>query len=193
MTGLTEQQVQENRRKYGENILTPPEKEPVWKQFLEKFKDPLIVILLVAGVLSVGISCYEYFGLHDGLTVFFEPVGIFIAIFLATGLAFLFEYKADKEFSLLNKVSDEEPVKVIRCVGGTSSVMQIARREVVVGDVVMIGTGDEVPADGTLVESTRLDIDESTLTGEPICHKSVDPSNFDADATFPTNAVMRGT
>lgn len=193
MTGLTEQQVQENRRKYGENILTPPEKEPVWKQFLEKFKDPLIVILLVAGVLSVGISCYEYFGLHDGLTVFFEPVGIFIAIFLATGLAFLFEYKADKEFSLLNKVSDEEPVKVIRCVGGTSSVMQIARREVVVDDVVMIGTGDEVPADGTLVDSTRLDIDESTLTGEPICHKSVDPSNFDADATFPTNAVMRGT
>ena len=191
--GLTEQEVQESRRKYGENILTPPEKEPVWKQFLKKFSNPLIIILLVAGVLSVGISCYEYYGLHEGPMVFFEPVGIFVAIFLATGLAFLFEYKADKEFSLLNKVGDEEPVKVMRSIGGKQMVMQVARREVVVGDVVMIGAGDEVPADGTLVESTRLDIDESTLTGEPLCHKSVDPAHFDPDATFPTNSVMRGT
>lgn len=191
--GLTASEVEQSRAKYGENILTPPEREPLWLRLLEKFSDPLIVILLVAGVLSIGISCYEFFSLHEGLRVFFEPVGIFIAIILATGLAFLFEYKADKEFALLNKVNDEEPVKVIRRTQDSSAVMQVARREVVVGDVVLIATGDEVPADGRLVEATRLDIDESTLTGEPICHKSVSPDHFDQDATFPTNAVMRGT
>ena len=105
--GLTEAQVQENRAKYGVNILTPPEKDPLWKQFLEKFTDPLIIILLIAGFLSVGISCYEYFGLGKSWETFFEPVGIFVAILLATGIAFIFELKADKQFSILNKVNEE--------------------------------------------------------------------------------------
>lgn len=107
-TGLTDAQVLESRSKHGANILTPPEKEPLWKQFLEKFGDPLIIILLIAGVLSIGISCYEFWGLHEGAETFFEPVGIFVAILLATGIAFIFELKADKQFSVLNQVNDDE-------------------------------------------------------------------------------------
>lgn len=102
--GLTDKEVLESRKKYGINKLTPPEKDPLWKQFLGKFEDPLIIILMIAGALSVGISFYEYFGLHEGFAVFFEPIGIFVAILLATGLAFYFELKADKEFAILNQV-----------------------------------------------------------------------------------------
>lgn len=188
-TGLTEAEVAESRGKYGVNILTPPEKEPLWRQFLKKFGDPLIIILMIAGVLSVGISCYEYWGLGQGAGVFFEPVGIFIAILLATGLAFVFELKADKEFALLNQVNDDEPVQVIR--GG--NIVQIAKKDVVVGDIVILNTGEEVPADGELLEAVMLNIDESTLTGEPICHKTTDQAQFDKDATFPSNHAMRGT
>ena len=188
-TGLTAAQVAESRAKYGENVLTPPAKEPLWRQFLDKFRDPLIIILLIAGVLSIVISCYEYFCMDDGLTVFFEPVGIFVAIMLATGLAFYFEYQADKEFAILNKVNDDEPVKVIRDANTT----QIPRRDVVVGDIVLINTGEEIPADGELIEATLLHVDESTLTGEPICTKTTIESEFDADATFPSNHVMKGT
>lgn len=112
--GLSDAQVLESRRLHGDNLLTPPQKTPWWRQLLEKFRDPLIIILLVAGVLSMAISCYEYFGLGKDGTVFFEPVGIFIAIILATGLGFYFEYRANKEFDLLNQVNDEEPVQVIR-------------------------------------------------------------------------------
>ena len=188
-TGLTAAQVAESRAKYGENVLTPPAKEPLWRQFLDKFSDPLIIILLIAGVLSILISCYEYFGLGDGLTVFFEPVGIFVAIMLATGLAFYFEYQADKEFAILNQVNDDEPVEVIR----NANTTQIPRRDVVVGDIVLINTGEEIPADGELIEATLLHVDESTLTGEPICTKTTIESEFDADATFPSNHVMKGT
>lgn len=188
-TGLTEAEVAESRGKYGVNILTPPEKEPLWRQFLKKFGDPLIIILMIAGVLSVGISCYEYWGLGQGAGVFFEPVGIFIAILLATGLAFVFELKADKEFALLNQVNDDEPVQVIR--GG--NIVQIAKKDVVVGDIVILNTGEEVPADGELLEAVMLNIDESTLTGEPICHKTTDQTQFDKEATFPSNHAMRGT
>ena len=187
--GLTDREVSESRRKYGENILTPPAKKSLFIQFLEKFKDPLILILLVAGALSVVISLYEYFGLREGSGVFFEPTGIFIAIILATGLSFYFENKADKEFALLNQVSDEEPVTVIR----NGEPTQVQRREVVVDDIVIINTGEEIPADGELLESVLLNVDESTLTGEPLCHKSVVEADFDADATFPSNHVMRGT
>ena len=188
-TGLTAAQVAESRAKYGENVLTPPAKEPLWRQFLDKFRDPLIIILLIAGVLSIVISCYEYFCMDDGMTVFFEPVGIFVAIMLATGLAFYFEYQADKEFTILNKVNDDEPVEVIRDANTT----QIPRRDVVVGDIVLINTGEEIPADGELIEATLLHVDESTLTGEPICTKTTIESEFDADATFPSNHVMKGT
>ncbi|MDE6267225.1 MAG: calcium-translocating P-type ATPase, PMCA-type [Muribaculaceae bacterium] len=187
--GLTDTEVTDNRRKFGVNILTPPEKESLFKRFLEKFGDPLIIILLIAGVLSIGISCYEYFGLNQGAGVFFEPIGIFIAILLATGLAFFFELKADREFALLNQVNDDEPVQVIR----NGNAIQIPKKDVVVGDIVILNTGEEVPADGELLEAVSLNIDESTLTGEPICHKTTDPEQFDSEATFPSNHAMRGT
>ena len=187
--GLSEAQVAESRRSHGANVMSPPPKDPLWKQFLEKFEDPLIIILLIAGALSIGISCYEYWGLGEGAGVFFEPIGIFIAILLATGLAFYFELRADKEFSLLNQVNDDEPVTVIR--GG--DVMQVARKEIVVGDIVILNTGEEIPADGTLLESSSLSVDESTLTGEPLCSKTTVEADFDPDATFPSNHVMKGT
>ena len=187
--GLSDRQGAESRRLYGTNVLTPVEKEPLWKRFLEKFADPLIVILLVAGLMSVGISFYEFFGLGADLSVFFEPVGIFMAVFLATTLAFIFEYKADREFSLLSQADDEQPVKVVR----NGHVCQVAKRDVVVGDTVMVQTGDEIPADGTLLDATTLSVDESTLTGEPVCTKTADPAQFDAQATFPSNELLRGT
>lgn len=189
INGLNDQEVLASRQKYGENLLTPPAKEPMWKRFITKFEDPLIIILLVAGILSIAISFYEYYGLHEGTEVFFEPVGIFIAILLATGMAFFFEEKANKAFSVLNQVNDEEPVEVIR----NGNTTQITKREVVVGDVVRLNTGSEVPADGTLLQAISLNIDESSLTGEPICHKSTHEADFDKDATFPTNYVLRGT
>ncbi len=189
-SGLTDTEVESSREKHGANILTPVEKEPLWKKFLEKFTDPLIVILLIAGTLSIGISCYEYFALPGhGATVFFEPMGIFIAILLATGMSFIFEMKADKEFSLLNQVNDNEPVQVIRNGEHTS----IPRKDVVVGDIVVFNTGDEIAADGELLAATQLKIDESTLTGEPICEKTTEKGHFDANATFPSNHVMKGT
>ena len=188
-TGLTEEQVLLNRQQYGVNLLTPPEKEPLWKKFLGKFSDPLIVILLVAGILSIGISFYEYYGLRQDASVFFEPVGIFIAILLATGLAFIFEVKADREFAILNQVNDDEPVQVIR--DGHSQM--VPKRDIVVDDIVILTTGSEIPADGELLEATQLQIDESTLTGEPICRKSTREEEQDKDATFPTNHAMRGT
>ncbi|WP_304510820.1 calcium-translocating P-type ATPase, PMCA-type [Duncaniella muris] len=188
-TGLTDAEVSASRLNNGINILTPPAKKPLWKRFLEKFRDPLIIILMIAGVLSICISCYEFWGLGEGSGVFFEPCGIFIAILLATGLAFFFEQKADKEFALLNQINDDEPVQVIR----NGCVTQVTRQDVVVGDIVILNTGEEVPADGELLEAVSLNIDESTLTGEPICHKTTDPARFDKDATFPGNHAMRGT
>ena len=187
--GLTKEEVLESRLRYGANVFSEPEKVPLWIRFLQKFKDPLIIILLVAGVWSVSISFYEYFVLREDTTVFFEPVGIFIAILLATGLAFLFEVKADREFAILNQVNDEEPVVVIR----EGRRLQIPKCDVVVGDIVLINTGDEIPADGLLLEAVSMNVDESTLTGEPVCYKSVADQDFDPEATFPTNQVLRGT
>ena len=188
-TGLTDAQVLESRKKHGANILTPPEKEPLWKQYLEKFEDPLIIILLVAGALSIGISCYEFFGLEHTWTVFFEPIGIFIAILLATGLAFYFELNANKAFNLLNQVNDDEPVKVIR----NGNAIEIPKKDVVVGDIVILSTGDEIPTDGVLLEATLLSVDESSLTGEPVCVKTTIEADFDSEATYPSNHVLRGT
>ena len=188
-TGLTDREVAESRAAHGANILTPPQKESLFMRFLEKFQDPLIIILLIAGALSIGISCYEYWGLDKDAGVFFEPIGIFIAILLATGLGFIFELKADKEFALLNQVNDDEPVQVIR----NGNAMQVPKKDVVVGDIVILNTGEEVPADGELLEAVALSIDESTLTGEPVCAKTTDPARFDPDHTFPDNHAMRGT
>ncbi len=187
--GLSSEEVSESRVKYGVNVLTPPEKESLFMKFLGKFKDPLIIVLLIAGVLSIGISFYEYYGLNEGPTVFFEPVGIFMAILLATGLAFIFEVKADREFAILNQVNDDEPVYVIR----DGNAVRIPKKDVVVGDIVMLNTGEEIPADGELLEAVSMNVDESTLTGEPVCHKTIDPEQFDPDATFPSNEAMRGT
>lgn len=188
-TGLSAQEVEASRKEHGENVLTPPAKKPIWLQFLDKFKDPLIIILILAGVLSIGISFYEYLGLGHGATVFFEPGGIFVAILLATGLSFYFEYQADKEFAILNQVNDDEPVEVIR----QSNITEVPRRNIVVGDIVVLNTGEEVPADGELLESIQLSVDESSLTGEPMCPKTTDESLFDKDATFASNHVMKGT
>lgn len=188
-TGLSAQEVEASRKEHGENVLTPPAKKPIWLQFLDKFKDPLIIILILAGVLSIGISFYEYLGLGHGAAVFFEPGGIFVAILLATGLSFFFEYQADKEFAILNQVNDDEPVEVIR----QSNITEVPRRNIVVGDIVVLNTGEEVPADGELLESIQLSVDESSLTGEPMCPKTTDESLFDKDATFASNHVMKGT
>ncbi|MDO4932681.1 MAG: cation-translocating P-type ATPase [Prevotellaceae bacterium] len=187
--GLTDKEVVESRIKHGSNILTPKQKEPLWLLYLKKYKDPLIIILLIAGMLSIGISCYEYYWLNAGGAIFFEPVGIFVAILLATGLSFVFETLADKEFSILNHVNDEEPVQVIR----NGHTVGIPQKDVVVGDILLIETGEEVPADAELLEAVTLKVDESTLTGEPICDKSADEADYDKEATFPTNHVMRGT
>ena len=187
--GLTAEEVARSRADNGANILTPPEKDSLWLKFLRKFSDPLVIILLVAGLLSICISCYEYWGLHEGPGVFFEPLGIIIAIILATGLSFYFELKADREFAILNKVNDDEPVQAIR----DGHPVQIPKKDVVVGDIVVLNTGNDIPADGQLLEAVSLNVDESTLTGEPICHKTVDPEQFDPDATFPSDKVLRGT
>lgn len=187
--GLTADEVIESRRKYGTNVFTPPRKEPQYKQFLRKFQDPLIIVLMIAGVLSVGISCYEYHSLNASGAVFFEPAGIFVAILLATGLAFYFEALAAREFSLLNEVNDDEPVQAIR----NGSAVSIPRRDVVVGDIIVLETGNEIPADAELLDAVMLQVDESILTGEPICHKSTDVTEGDDESTFPANHVMRGT
>ena len=187
--GLTDAEVLESRKKNGVNILTPPEKESLWSKFMEKFEDPLIRILLVAGLLSVGIAGYEFWGLGHSWTAFFEPIGIFVAILLATGLSFYFELIADKEFSILNQVNDDEPVKVIR----NGFTIEVPKKDIVVGDIVILSTGDEIPADAELLEAVTLQVDESTLTGEPVCSKTTDKGAFDKEATFPSNHVMRGT
>lgn len=188
LKGLTNQQVIESREKHGVNILTPPPKPSLWVKFFENFKDPMIRILLVALALSMGIAIYEICTGH-GLDALFEPIGIFVAIMLATGIGFVLEVNANKKFEILNQVNDDVAVKVIR----DGVITQVPRKDIVVGDIVILGTGDEVPADGVLVDSVALSINESTLTGEPLIKKSHLPEEFKDDVTYPTNHVMRGT
>lgn len=187
--GLSEQQVLENRTRYGINILTPPEKEPLWKQFLEKFSDPIIKILLVALLLSVGVAFYQFFTGTEPASVFLEPAGILAAILLATCVGFAFEVSANKKFEILNQVNDDTMVQVIR--GG--NICELPRRDVVVGDIVILNTGEEVPADGVLLEAVSLQVNESTLTGEPLIGKTTDEEEFKKDATYPSNHVLKGT
>ena len=189
LRGLTAAEVETSRKTHGANLLTPPEKASLWSQFVEKFNDPLIKILLVALVLSIGISCYEVMALGEPATVFLEPLGIFIAITLATLVGFLVDVNANKKFELLNKVNDEVKVKVLR----DGKVCNIVRQQLVVGDVVMLDTGEEVPADGELINSSMLSINESTLTGEPMVRKSHRKEDAEREATYPTNEVFRGT
>ena len=188
--GLTAAEVEESRKKYGDNTLTPPEKEPIWKKFVEKFGDPIIIILLVAMVLSFGVACYNYFGTDDkSLSHFLEPLGVFLAVILATGVAFYFELKGEKEFEILNQVSEDIYYKVLR----DGEIGKVLKADLVVEDIVLLDTGEQVPADGTLVESISLQIDESPLTGEPLVQKSTHPEDFDPEATYHTNEVFRGT
>lgn len=188
--GLTSQEVEEQRRLYGANILTPPEKTPLWIRFLEKFKDPIIIILLVALVLAFAISCFHCFGPEqEGFSAFLEPIGIFVAVLLATVIGFAFEVKAANAFDRLNTVNDDIPVTVKRDGG----VHQVARKDIVVGDIVILNTGDEVPADGEIIEANSLQINESTLTGEPVISKTTIEEEFDPEATYPSNMAMRST
>ena len=181
LNGLSDKQVQESRETYGWNLLTPPKRPSMWKLYLEKFNDPVIRILLVAAFFSFVISVIE--------GEYAETIGIFFAIFLATGIGFYFEYDANKKFDLLNAVGEETPVTVKR----NGKIQEIPRKEVVVGDIVILNTGEEVPADGTLLEAISLQINESTLTGELMVNKTTDEASFDEEATYPSNEVMRGT
>lgn len=187
--GLTDAEVLESRQKHGANTLTPPEKESLWKQFLEKFQDPIIRILLVALLMSLSVSIYHYAtGEADG-SVFLEPVGILVAVLLATMVGFAFELSANKKFDILNQVNDDTLVKVIR----NGNVCEIFKKEVVVGDIIILETGEEVPADGHLLEAVSLQINESTLTGEPVIKKTTVEADFKKDATYPSNEAMKGT
>ena len=187
--GLSARQVEESRAKHGFNVLTPPQKESVFHQFICKFKDPIIQILLIALALSVGVAVYQYITTANGVGVLFEPMGIFVAIMLATCVGFVFELNANKKFDILNQVNDEENVKVIR----DGNITLIQRRDIVVGDIVVIETGDEVPADGVLLDAFSLQLNESDLTGEPMARKTTDEKEFDDEATYPSNWVMRGS
>ena len=179
--GLTDQEVLQNRQKYGMNLLTPPKRPSIWKLYLEKFQDPVIKVLLVAAAFSLLISVIE--------SEYAETIGIFFAIFLATGIGFYFEYDANKKFDLLNAVGEETPVMVIR----NGKVHEIPKKDIVVGDVVILNTGDEIPADGVLLEAVSLQVNESSLTGELMVNKTTDEAHFDEEATYPSNSVMRGT
>lgn len=180
-SGLTKEEVKESRKKFGENILTPPPRTPLWKLFLEKFKDPIIRILLVAAVLSLIISI-----MHNEYA---ETIGIFVAIFLATGVGFWFEMDANKKFDILNQVNDDILIKVLR----DGNIHEVAKRDIVVGDIIVLETGEEVPADGELLEAISLQVNESTLTGEPVIDKTTEPADFDPEATYPSNHILRGT
>ena len=188
-TGLTEAEVLKSREKYGENVLTPPARTPMWKLFLEKFSDPIIRILLVALLLSIAVSVYHVATGEAGASALFEPAGIALAILLATVVGFLFEMSAAKKFDILNQVNDDLPVKVVR--GG--HIVEIPKREVVVGDIVMLNAGDEIPADGILLSAVSVQVNESSLTGEPMATKTTVEADFDKDATYPSNAVMNGS
>ncbi|MDE6045887.1 MAG: haloacid dehalogenase, partial [Alistipes sp.] len=179
--GLSPAQVAESRRLHGENVIAPPREESPWKLLAEKFRDPIIKVLLVAAVLSLAIGCVQ----HD----FTESAGILCAIVLATCVGFIFEWDARQRFRRLNKVNDDIPVKAMR--GG--AMHAIPRRDVVVGDLLVIECGETVPADGELVEAVSLKVDESSLTGEPEADKTVDEAAFDPEATYPSNRVLRGT
>ena len=180
-SGLSASEVIDSRIKFGDNLITPPQKVSAWRLFFEKFDDPIIRILLIAAAIAILV------GMLEGH--YAEGVGIVIAVFLATFLSFLNEHKAGKEFSLLNKANDEVEVKVIR----EGKVSTIGRKEVVVGDVVILDVGDEVPADGELLESINLQMNESTLTGELVCGKTSNKSAIDSNATYPPYMVLRGT
>ena len=176
--GLTDEQVKQSREQYGKNVLTPPQRTSLWKLYLDKYRDPIIQILLVAAFVSLILAFIE--------KNFMETIGIFVAVFLATTVGFYFERDAAKKFNLLTALSEEQPVKVRR----NGKVMEIPRHDVVVGDVVLVEVGDEVPADGELIVCNDLQINESALTGEPVAEKSLEGGG---DGAYPRNVILRST
>ena len=178
--GLTDDEVRKSREKYGVNLLTPPKRPSLWKLYLEKFEDPVVRVLLVAALFSLIISIVE--------NEYAETIGIIAAILLATGIGFFFEYDANKKFDLLNAVNEETLVKVIR----NGRVQEIPRKDVVVGDIIVLETGEEIPADGELLEAISLQVNESNLTDEPVINKTT-VADFDEEATYASNRVLRGT
>ena len=176
--GLTDEQVKQSREQHGENVLTPPQRTSLWKLYLDKYRDPIIQILLVAAFVSLILAFIE--------KNFMETIGIFVAVFLATTVGFYFERDAAKKFNLLTALSEEQPVKVRR----NGKVMEIPRHDVVVGDVVLVEVGDEVPADGELIVCNDLQMNESTLTGEPVTEKSLEGGG---DGAYPRNVILRST
>ena len=179
--GLTDEEVLKSRLEHGVNLLTPPKRPSLWKLYLEKFEDPVVRVLLVAAFFSLVISVIE--------NEYAETIGIIAAILLATGIGFYFEYDAGKKFDLLNAVNEETLVKVIR----NGHVQEIPRKDVVVGDIIVLETGEEVPADGELVEAISLQVNESNLTGEPVVAKTILEADFDDEATYASNRILRGT
>ncbi len=176
--GLTDEQVRQSREQHGKNVLTPPQRTSLWKLYLDKYRDPIIQILLVAAFVSLILAFIE--------KNFMETIGIFVAVFLATTVGFYFERDAAKKFNLLTALSEEQPVKVRR----NDKVMEIPRHDVVVGDVVLVEVGDEVPADGELIVCNDLQINESALTGEPVAEKSLEGGG---DGAYPRNVILRST
>lgn len=187
LVGLSDAQVIESRRLHGSNLLTPPKRDSLWKVFLENFKDPMIRILLMAVVLSAGISVVMYFS--EGELELAETIGIAVAILLATGVSTWFVNDANRKFDILNQVNDDTLVRVMR----NGNVSEIPKKDIVVGDIVILEQGEEIPADGMLLEAISLQVNESTLTGEPVTDKTTDPADFDQAATYPSNEVLRGT
>lgn len=187
--GLSKEEVLASRTQYGSNLLTPPKRESLWRKFVGKFTDPLIVILIVALVLSLGVAIYHYTSGQEGVEAFLEPLGVFISMILATGVAFYFEMKSEREFEILNQVNEEVFYKVYR----EGTLHQILKGDLVVGDIVILETGEEVPADALLLECISLQVNESSLTGEPLVSKSVLPKEVDHEATYPPNHIYRGT
>ena len=179
----------------GKNIIPPPEKESLWKLYFEKFKDPIIIVLLVVFFFSILVAVYEIICMGKGWDILIEPSGVLTALLLATGVGFIFELKADKEFEILNKVKDSRPVKVFRRKNSTSParLISIKKVDVVVGDIVKLESGDEVPADGYLISSTSLRVDESNFTGELYANKTTVEADFDEDATYASNFLLRGS
>ena len=188
MTGLTKKEVEESRALHGANVLTPPKRESLIIKFLACFSDPIIRILLVALLLSVGISVYQFLCDDGSVMLFFQPLGIFIAILLATLVGFVLEQRNEKTFRSLNEVNDDTLVKVIR----DSNVSQVKRRDIVVGDIILIDTGEEIPADCELIDSFNLIVNESSLTGELQCNKSHKPDFVTVESTYPHNHILKG-
>ena len=178
----------------GKNIIPPPEKDPLWKLYLEKFKDPIIIVLMVVFFFSVGVALYEILCLGKGWSFLLEPSGVLTALLLATGVGFIFEVKAEKEFEILNQVKDSRPVKVYRREkeGEKPHLCEVRKQDIVVGDIVKLEAGDEIPADGILLASTSLRVDESIFTGEPYANKTSIESEFDPDATYKSDFLLRG-